>query len=98
MTRQTHGLAAKTGLIEALQPAGYEFETGETDSGVAMLCAALSASEHDQEKWCRFSEKIMLKQKIERDDDSKKRHAARVTQIEKRARRRCPRMSAFREQ
>jgi hypothetical protein len=28
MTRQTHGLAAKTGLIEALQPAGYEFETG----------------------------------------------------------------------
>jgi hypothetical protein len=28
MTRQTHGLAAKTRLIEALQPAGYEFETG----------------------------------------------------------------------
>jgi hypothetical protein len=28
MTRQTHGLAAKTGLIEALQPAGYEFGTG----------------------------------------------------------------------
>jgi hypothetical protein len=44
MTRQIHGLAAKTGLIEALQPAGYEFETGETDSGVAMVCAALSAS------------------------------------------------------
>jgi hypothetical protein len=35
MTRQTHGLAAKTGLIEALRPAGYEFETGETDSRVA---------------------------------------------------------------
>jgi hypothetical protein len=35
MTRQTYGLAAKTGLIEALRPAGYEFETGETDSGVA---------------------------------------------------------------
>jgi hypothetical protein len=35
MTRQTHGLAAKTRLIEALQPAGYEFETGEIDSRVA---------------------------------------------------------------
>jgi hypothetical protein len=35
MTRQIHGLAAETGLIEALRPAGYEFETGETDSGVA---------------------------------------------------------------
>jgi hypothetical protein len=35
MTRQTHGLAAKTGLIEALQPAGYEFETGDIDSRVA---------------------------------------------------------------
>jgi hypothetical protein len=35
MTRQIHGLAAKTGLIEALQPAGYEFETGDIDSGVA---------------------------------------------------------------
>jgi hypothetical protein len=35
MTRQIHDLAAKTGLIEALQPAGYEFETGRTDSGVA---------------------------------------------------------------
>jgi hypothetical protein len=28
MTRQIHGLAAETGLIEALRPAGYEFETG----------------------------------------------------------------------
>jgi hypothetical protein len=35
MTRQTHGLAAKTGLIEALRPAGYEFETGDIDSRVA---------------------------------------------------------------
>jgi hypothetical protein len=35
MTRQTHGLAAKTGLIEALQPAGYEFETGYINFGVA---------------------------------------------------------------
>jgi hypothetical protein len=35
MTRQTHGLAAQTGLIEALQPAGYEFETGDIDSRVA---------------------------------------------------------------
>jgi hypothetical protein len=26
----------------------------------------------------RFSEKIMLKQKVERDDDSKKNHPARV--------------------
>jgi hypothetical protein len=44
MTRQIHGLAAKTGLIEALQPAGYEFETGEADSGWRQFCAALSAS------------------------------------------------------
>jgi hypothetical protein len=63
MTRQIHGLAAKTGLSEALQPAGYEFETGESDSGVAMGCAALSASEHDRGKsGFRFSEGIMLRQ------------------------------------
>jgi hypothetical protein len=37
MTRQTHGLAAKTGLIEALRLAGYEFETGETHSRVATI-------------------------------------------------------------
>jgi hypothetical protein len=36
MTRQTHGLAAKTGLIEALRPAGYEFETGYIDLRVAI--------------------------------------------------------------
>jgi hypothetical protein len=44
MTRQTHGLAAKTGLIEALQPAGYEFETGDIKSEGGDVCAALSAS------------------------------------------------------
>jgi hypothetical protein len=44
MTRQTYGLAAKTELIEALQPAGYEFETGNNNARVAMICAALSAS------------------------------------------------------
>ena len=36
MTRQTHGLAAKTGLIEALQPAGYEFGTKDINSRVAI--------------------------------------------------------------
>jgi hypothetical protein len=42
---------------------GYEFETGESDSGVAMGCAALSASEHDRGKsGFRFSEGIMLRQ------------------------------------
>jgi hypothetical protein len=61
MTRQTHGLAAKTGLIEALRPAGYEFETGERDSGVATGCAALSVSRHDRESGYRFSGKTMLK-------------------------------------
>ena len=35
MTRQTHGLAAKTGLIEALRPAGYEFEPAKPNSRVA---------------------------------------------------------------
>jgi hypothetical protein len=30
--------------------------------------------EHDPEKWVQVSEKIMLKKKLERDDDSKKSH------------------------
>jgi hypothetical protein len=32
--------------------------------------------EHDPEKWTPVSEKIMLNEKIERDDDSKKSHRA----------------------
>jgi hypothetical protein len=40
------------------------------------VCTDQVRPEHDPEEWNRSSEKFMLKQKLERDDDSKKCHSA----------------------